>query len=147
MSKNETFSYWKKPYQKWLLLLGSILLLTTLYFRIQDFITISNPEIRNELFSQSGWENYLMQQYFSFAMNSIIISIFLGCFIIGCVVKSEKVARRSEGILLISLGGIWCIIGLLIGISTDVIALLIWIILLISILIGGIYSFWKSRRL
>ncbi len=147
MNKNETFSYWKKPYQKWLVLFGTFLVLISLYFRIQDFINISNLETRNDLFSQSGWEKYLMQQYFGFAIYGIIMGILVGCFIIGCVAKSNKSARKSEVFLLISLGVLWCIFGVSIGIWIDTIALIFWAILAIAILAYGVYSFFKARRL
>ncbi len=147
MREKETFSYWKKPQHKWLVLFGVVMLFISLWFRVQDFIAISSFEIRTKIFSQSGWESYLLQQYFQFAISGVMISLFLGGYIIGCFAKSSKSARRSEGILMITLAILWCITGLSIGISNDTTALAIWIILLIATLAGGIYSLCKSRKL
>ncbi len=146
MTEKGTFSYWKKPYQKWVLLFGASLLSISLWLRVKDFVTISNLDIRTKIFSQSGWESYLLQQYFQFAISVFLISLFFGSFIIGSFATSSKIARTSEGILMISLAFLWCIIGLLIGVSNDIITLVIWIIILIATLLGGIYSFKKGRR-
>ena len=146
MNTDKTFSYWKKPYQKWLLLLQAILVFINLYFNMQHLIYINNPEVRYKMFSQSQWEERVMQLGFSFAINSILISMLLGCFIIGCIVKSEKTARRSEGILFIVLGILWCFIRVPIKILDDF-ALNIWVSLLICIVVVAFYSIYKSIKI
>ena len=146
MNTDETFSYWKKPYEKWLLLLQGILVFITLYFDMKNFIDISDPEYRNRIFTQIEWQNYVMKRYFSFTISILLISIFIGLFIIGCVVKREKTARRSEGILFIVLGILWCFIRVPIKILDDF-TLNIWVILLICIVVGAFYSIYKSIKI
>ena len=78
-----------------------------LWWKIDDYRTISKVEIRTELFTQSQWENYVAQQHFQFALSSMLIAIFLACFLIGFFVHSKKAADFTTGILLIILGLLW----------------------------------------
>ncbi len=146
MSTKENFSYWKKPYQKWLVLLGSMLLSLSSWMRLQEFNDIRNLANRDELLSPSAWENYAQNFYFIFAINIMILALFLTCFIIGILAKSEKAARFSEAMALAFLSLLWCAFGVEFVIPIGGFMLVTWAILLLVAIGGAIYSYWKSRK-
>ena len=147
MDRPECYTYCKRPWHKWMVLGGAILQMIVLWWEIDDYRTISKVEIRTELFSQSQWERYATQQHFQFALSSMIIAIFLACFFIGFFVHSKKTADFTVGILLIIFSLLWCMIGFLIPIFTQRAMTILWVVLLIMSLGGGIHTIWKSRRL
>ncbi len=147
MNRPESYTYWKKPWHKWLVLGAAILQTAVLWRRIDDFRTISRVEIRTELFSQAQWESYVTQQQFQFALSSMIIAIFLACFLIGSFVHSKKAADFATGILLIIFSLLWCMLGFLIPIFTQHAMTISWVVLFVAALGGGIYTIGKSRKL
>ena len=112
MNQSEKYNYWKKPWHKWAVLGGAILQMIGLYLRIQEYRDISRPEIRAQLFSESGWESYVTQQYFQFSISIIMICLFLGCFVIGIYSRSKRTSDISTGVLLIIFTLFWCVVGL-----------------------------------
>ena len=87
------------------------------------------------------------QQQFQFALSSMIIAVFLACFLIGFFVRSKKMADFTIGILLIIFSLLWCMIGFLIPIFTQHAMTILWVVLLIVALGGSIHTIWKSRKL
>ncbi len=90
MEQSERYTYWKKPWHKWVVLGGAILEMTALWGKFDDYRAMSKVEIRSELFSPSQWEIYAAQQHFQFALSSIIIAILLASFLIGFLFTVKK---------------------------------------------------------
>ena len=146
MEQPKEFSYWKKPWLKWLVFSGAVLQMPGLYARLQEYRAVSRPEIRTKLFSQSGWENYAAEQYFQISMSILLIGLFLGSFVIGIFARSKKTADISTGILLIIFALFWCTIGFSIPVSSNVLMMTMWILVLMVLSVGGMYTLWTSRR-
>lgn len=147
MNHSEKYNYWKKPWHKWAVLGGAILQMIGLNLRIQEYRDISRPEIRTRLFSESGWERYVTDQYFQFSISIIMIFLFLGCFVIGIFARSKRTSDISMGILLIIFTLFWCIIGFVIPVFSKCSMMITWSLLLIVLLAGSVYTIWTSRKL
>lgn len=143
MNQIESFTYWKKPHQKWLHLSIIILQIIIIISIIQDYITVRDSEI----FSQSAWEIYTMQQHFQFAINGLTIGLSIGSLLIGIFARSRKIACMFECILLLISSLVFGIAGFFIHVSAESTTMIIWAILLIATLFGSIYAFWLSRKL
>ena len=146
MNQSETYNYWKKPWHKWAVLGGAILQMIGLYLRIQECRDISRPEIRTQLFSESGWENYVTEQYVQFSISIILVCLFLGCFVIGIFSRSKRTSDVSTGILFIIFTLFWCIAGFAIPVFSKSSMMITWLLLLIVFLGGSICTIWASRR-
>ena len=146
MDQSESYTFWRKPWHKWLILAVAVLQMVGLWFQIQDYRAISQNEVRTKLFSQSAWESYATQQHFHFAISSLIIGVVLFCFFLGFFAKSKKIAELSTGILLIVFSFIWCLISFFIPIFTEISMTIFWGVFLIILLVGGIHSIWQSKK-
>lgn len=147
MNQNNEFVYWKKPWHRWMVLGAVVLQAIALYLKIQDFQKISRPEIRNQIFSQLGWETYVADQHFQFALSIMMICIFLYSFIIGFFVHSKKTLDVSMSILWIIVTLFWGIVGFVIPVFGDKTNMTIWLIILLISFVATIFSIRGSRRL
>ena len=98
-NKEEKFSYWKRPWGKWCLLLASVLLVIALLMDISDYRDILSAGV----LSPDARAEYIADQQFGFALRGLNISMFFGIFVVGQISRSERMARRNEGILLLLL--------------------------------------------
>ena len=82
MKEPKEFSYWKHPYQKWLLFLAGVIQLLCLFLNVREF-----PEYRHLLeigfLNASQWESYFVGQCMQCALNILLIVLFFGCLLIG----------------------------------------------------------------
>lgn len=147
MNQNDKFTYWKKPWHKWALLVATVLQMIALYLKIQDFHKISRPKIRNELFGQAGWESYVADQYFQYALSILLICVCLSSFFIGLFARSKKAVDISMSTLLISITLLWGIVGFVIPVFPDKTNMIFWLIILIASFGVSIYTLWGNRRL
>lgn len=146
MSSSGKFEYWKKPRDKYFVLIGTIFLFIALLIEIKDFLTISDLAIRTKIFSEAGWQEYKNSQYFGFAIQEFVISVFLGAFVIGHIAKSKKTARLYESILLAILSVVW-IVCFIINLPFGEIEMTFSIILFAATVCGSIYTFYVSKKL
>lgn len=141
---SENFTYWKRPWQKWLVLIAGILQIISLWLNIQEYKDFAN--VKDRIFSSAAWDTYAVQQSFQCAMNGFIAASFIGVFLIGTLARSQKVARMAESVLLLVLALIWGIVGFALQIASQSTTKIIWGLLLIVIFSGSIYTFWKGRN-
>ena len=119
--KSENFIYWRRPWQKWLVLIAGILQLINLSLNVQEYKDIAKVGI----FSSYEWESYAVQQSFVCALNGLTAAIFLGIFLIGIFARSQKV-------------------GSVLQITSQSTAKIIWGLLLVATFGGSIYTFWRG---
>lgn len=136
----------KSPWHKWIAFIAAALQTITLSLEIRDFREVSRTGIRDKLFSPTGWESYVAEQYFHFAISISLICMFFGIFFIGLFARSKKAAGISEGILLLSIGLLLGIVGVVLPVFSDQANTILWLFLLIILFCGGIWSLWKNRR-
>ena len=138
--KSENFIYWRRPWQKWLVLIAGILQVINLSLNVQEYKDI----VKVGIFSSSVWKSYVVQQSFLCALNGLTAAIFLGIFLIGIFARSQKVARMAEGVLLLVLALTWGIVGSVLQIISQSTAKIIWGLLLVATFGGSIYTFWRG---
>ena len=107
-NKEKKFSYWKRPWGKWCLLLASVLLVIALLMDISDYRDILSAGV----LSPEAQAQYIAGQKFGFALRGLNISMFFGIFVVGQISRSERMARRNEGILLLLLLVGWMAVGM-----------------------------------
>ena len=107
-NKEEKLSSWKRPCGKWCLLLASVLLVIALLMDISDYRDILSAGV----LSPDTRAEYIADQQFGFSLRGLNISMFFGIFVVGQISRSERMARRNEGILLLLLLVGWMAVGM-----------------------------------
>lgn len=143
MGSNCDFSYWKKPWLKWLTLAVGLLQLPLLYGKIQDY----NQVIHANIFSPESLSEYIMQQKFSCMVTIVIAVGFLGAFFIGLFARSKRSSDLAEIILLFGLAAILTA-GMIIW-GPAIHGLWLWVVILCLVWgvdIFTIFQFMKEKR-
>ncbi len=147
MVETSDFTYWEYPYQKKLALFVTILLAFIYGHEFYEFYLISRPEVRTELFSQLQWQNYSAEHYFMFAAKLGILLVSSGSILTGSFAKTEKTARKYDGLCSIGMILYWCVVGAVLNSGFDSVDFIFWLILLLALLSQAISSFRKSQKL
>ena len=140
--KSEGFVYWKRPWQKWLMLIGGILQILSLWLNIREYQEMAEAGV----FSASMWESYAIQQSFLCLINGFAAALFLGIFLIGIFVRSQRAARLAEGLLLLASASVWGIAGLALHLTAQNGIKLGWCLIWLMTFIGSVYTILKSRN-
>ena len=96
---DSTFTYWKKPWLKWVVLAAAIGQGLLLYEKIREYQFV----VEAGIFSEEELLQYMAQQRFSCLISGVAILGFLGIFLIGSIAKSKRGARLVEALLLIAM--------------------------------------------
>lgn len=142
MKKSNGFTYWKRPWHKWLILATAVLQLLCLWMNIREYHNVSAAGI----LSVSEWASYAAQKNFQCALNGMMAACFLGIFLIGILAHSQKVARPAEGILLLLLAFAWGVTGLALRLFSLSGKGLFGVLILILALGGAAYDLLKYRK-
>lgn len=137
----ERFTYWKRPWHKWIILAAAALQLLCLRMNVQEYGRLSGSGI----FSGSEWERYAVANNFKCAVNGMAAAGFLGIFLIGLLTRSQKSARLTEGLLLLFWALAWGAAGLVLSLTSPGGNRIVWAFILLLTLGGGIYSLWQYR--
>ena len=86
MDSNCNFSYWKKPWHKWMVLAVGAMQLPLLYTKIQDYKKI----IKADIFSPQELSQYIMQQKFSCMVTILAAVCFFVTFLSVHFLKAKK---------------------------------------------------------
>ena len=84
------YSYWKRPWYKWLTLAAGLVQLPSLWINLRNLPT--DPELRLQC-----------------ALNILLAVCFLGEFLIGTLSRSAKAAHLAESILFLFSALLWSI--------------------------------------
>jgi len=139
--KQDRFSYWKRPWQKWFVLIAAILQLLCLWMNIQEYKEISSIPI----FSASELASFAASTKWQCAINGVLLGCFSGTFLIGIFAKSQRAARLAEGILLLALFVAWGAAGFVLRPFPPNMRLF-WALMLLIAFGGAIYSLWQYRK-
>lgn len=101
--KQDGFTYWKRPWDKWLILAAALLELLSLWMNLQEYNRISAAGF----LSASEWADYAAQKGLQCGLNGILATSFFGIFFIGAFVRSQRRARLAAGVLLLLLALAW----------------------------------------
>ena len=144
MTSSEKFSYWKRPWHRWLILAVGILQLINLWINCQEYHKYL--QIHERIFSVAEWEQIFAQELMQCASSGLQAATFLGIFLIGCFAKSKRTARISEGILLLALGVAWSVAGLLMPLTSSRGNTVLWAAITLLALGGGATILWRNAR-
>lgn len=136
------FTYWKRPWHKWLILATGILMLVCLWRNVQEYRNLAGADI----FSPAQWARYTAQSGFQCAGNGLAAAVFLGSFLIGTLARSPRAAMLAEGALLLILALGWGAAGYFFRLAAADVDGVFWALILMLALVGGIHSLWKSRK-
>lgn len=139
MDNNKEFSYWKKPWLKYLTLTLGVLQFPLLYGKIKD----CNQVVHADIFSPEELNKYLMQQKFSFTVSIVVAVGFLIVFLIGEIAKSKRTSQLAEALLLIGIATILSIATVLWGQSFQNAAWLLRIAALLLLWGTGLFRLFQ----
>lgn len=135
------FTYWKRPWHKWLVLVGPLSQFLCLWMNIQEYNKISSAGI----LSASEWTSYMAQKNFQCAINGLLAVCFLGIFLIGFS-RSKKGVRLIEGLFLVFLALAWGITGFVLHLISLNGTGLLWALILLIAFCGAIHNLLQYRK-
>lgn len=136
------FTYWKRPWHKWLVLVAVFSQFLCLWMNIQEYNDIS----RAGILSASEWANYVAQKNWQCAINGVLVVCFLGTFLIGIFAQSQKGARLIEGLFLLFLALAWGVVGFTLHLISLSGKGLFWSLILLMASGGAIYDLLQYHK-
>lgn len=138
MEPKEQYSYWERPWTKWVILAAALVQFWALWVNVRDYQKVQAADI----FSPEQWEAYASAQQMHCAVGLITGIGFLAIFLIGFFAKTKRCAKICEGVLLllvgVSLGAVQTII------LGEVQAL--WLVCTLLALGGSLCSFYRAWK-
>lgn len=142
LEKSSTFTYWKQPWHKWIILATAILQIFSLCMEIGEYKKISAAGI----LSSSALENYTLGHNLKCASRVFLTILFLGTFLIGSFARNKKQDKMAESGLCLLTALLWGAAGFIFRFASPNRIGVFWIILLLFTLGGGIYTFWREKK-
>lgn len=142
-NKQEEFTLWKRPWQKWLTLTASILQLLVIWMDTMEFRKYSR--VASLIFSDSGWADYVAHHYMRCAVHGLAAATFFLPFLISFWVRSEREANLTGGLLLLLLALVWGAAGFTLRLVTPDGNGILWAFLLVLMLVGAAYELLHCR--
>lgn len=140
--KRDGFTYWKRPWDKWLILAAAILEILSLWMNLQEYNRISAAGF----LSASEWADYAAQKGLQCGLNGILAASFFGIFLIGAFARSQRRARLAEGVLLLLLALAWGAVGAASHLALRNGQGFLWGLLLLLAFGAAAYKFWRYRK-
>ncbi len=140
MEENNRYTYWKRPWARWMLLLASALEFVVLFLNVREYQEVSAAA--GVIFTSGGWEKYAASQQLRCALNGILGGFFLGVFLIGTFCKSARAAHFWEGVLQLTVGLSYFAADWLTQGSAGKFSC----ILLVLSVVFGAHSFYQSKK-
>lgn len=137
---SSAFSYWKRPWHRWVILAVGILQLIALRLHIQEYRNLA--DVQERIFSAAEWEQIAAQQLMQCSISALLAAVFFSVFIIGHFSRSKRSARLADGILCVVLGLAWGAAGLLLPMRYSTGDTVIWLVILLLALGGGAGALW-----
>ncbi len=137
------YSYWKRPWIKWGLLVGGISELLLLWANIRNYRLFAG----SDFFTAAQWAELGAGLAAERAVNGVLACCLLGSFLVGILAGSERAARLAQGVLLLlmalSLGAAGLGLGLFSVSKWGAFFLAIFLLCLG----GAVYDLWKYRAM
>ena len=143
-SSPEQFTYWKRPWGKWIVLLIAAVEFVCLWRSISAYQEFSG--VMEQIFSTNEFEKWKIKKLFQCSTYGIATAIFLGEFLIGTLSHRKRTAEMAGGLLLLIVGVSWLIIGFILGFGALDNWKIFWLLLNSCAIAIGIYFMWKSWR-
>lgn len=141
--KQSGFSYWKRSWHKWFVLAAAGIQLLSLWMNLREYRAISAAGV----FSASELTGYAVSKMWLCMINGLLAGSFLGVFLIGMFAQSQRMARLSDGVLLLLLFFVWGAAGVALRPFPSVREGFFWALILLTAFGGAVYSFWQCQKL
>lgn len=146
MDRRDGVLFWNNPLLKWLALGLAFLKTVSLLVDVGEFRRIRELAMRAEFFGSSEWEILVAKVYSGFALDVVLLALYLVVFFVGFLVHREKTKKLAMGIALIIFGLLWGGIGFCKPILMQQGMTFSWGFALVAAWGGGLYLLWKSRQ-
>ena len=100
MRNEALFTYWKRPWHKWLILAAAVLQLLSLWLDLRQYRQIVDARV----FSAAEMASYTHDTALRCAFSGLMAACFFAALLIGLLARSKRAARMAEGVLLLALG-------------------------------------------
>lgn len=134
MDEKKSFSYWKHPFGKWVVLVGAVLQTINLYLLLKNLDKIYQAQV----LSSAEWEAYLAEQAFLCSCTALNVFLFFGIFFVGFFARSKRTALLGELAVLGVCAFIWSAAGVYLWPILSPGAHKIWLGLVLLFLLVGI---------
>jgi len=141
---SSAFSYWKRPWHRWVILIVGILQLVALWLHIQEYRNLAG--VQERIFSAAEWEQIAAQQLMQCSISALMAAVFFSVLIIGHFSHSKRFARLADGILCVVVGLVWGAAGLLLPMRYSTGDTLLWLVILLLALGGGVITLWQNAK-
>ena len=142
IKSHSEFTYWKRPWHKWLVLVAALSQLLCLWMNIQEYNNIS----RAGVLSVSELTSYVSQKNWQCAINGVLATCFLGTFLIGIFARSQKGVRLSEGLLLLCLALAWGVAGFTLHFISLSYKGIFWLLILLIAFGGAVHNILQYHK-
>ena len=115
MRNEAPFTYWKRPWHKWLILAAAILQLLNLWLNLRQYRKVADAGV----FSAAEMASYTHDAALQCAFCGLMAACFFAALLIGLFARSKQAARLAEGTLLLVLGLVWGILCGALGLFTQ----------------------------
>ena len=131
----QPFTFWKRPWAKWLLLLAVFLQAISLTLLLQEYREYEGLYQRGILFSQTPdqWESYASRLRLRLALQGMLLLVCLDAFLMGLMVRSKQGLRLAEAISLLLLSAAWGAAGPALQLTAVPGHRTIWILFLLAL--------------
>ena len=137
MDNENKFSYWKKPWMKWLTLVVGLMQFPMVFEKMREMRIVGTTQI----FTAEKLSEYMVRMKFGCITTFVVGIGFIGIFLIGTFAKSERQARIAEALLLIAIAVILSIGATVFG--TDI----VWTVILCLVWAVSIYTLVKALKI
>ena len=143
MRNDAPFSYWKRPWHKWLILAVAVLQLLNLWLNLRQYRQV----VAAGVFSAAEMTSYAHDTALRCAFSGLLAACFFAALLIGSFARSKRMARMAEGLLLLALGLAWGITCGILGLFTQGLDGLLCRLILGLIFCGGAYCLrpWQCK--
>ena len=143
-NSSEQFTYWKRPWGKWIVLLAAAVNFICFDQNVSDYHEFSS--VMEQIYSTNEFEKWKIEKLFSCSTYGIATAIFLGEFLIGALSHRKRTAEMAGGLLLLIVGISWLIIGFMLDFVSLNNQKIFWFLFNSCAIAIGIYFIWKSWR-
>ena len=103
MQNEAAFTYWKRPWHKFIPLAAALLQLVSLWLNLRQYREVAAAGV----FSAAEMTSYAHDTALRCTLSGFLAVCFFAVLLIGLFARSKRGARRAEGVLLLVLGLAW----------------------------------------
>lgn len=142
VKKRTEFTYWKRPWHKWIFIVIALTQLLCLWINIQEY----NNILRAGILRASEWASYASQKQWLCAINGALMVCSIGIFLIGILTRSQKGSQLMEGLLLLFFALAWGAAGVVLHFFSLSIKGFFWFVMLLIAFGGAVHQLFQYHK-